>query len=134
MDASHLACRYVGFAGIGPTVIDMDAAPPDVAETGSHRLSTAPDHITEILAGLIRQTPCRLRPQAPCHSDPENCRTAERRQAQQIADQIWAEAAHAGAVWAMSRQPASIKLDLDGDDPRVREFIADLSTRETRPR
>lgn len=78
---------------------DASTLPGDYAET----LTRAPHHITTLLLGLIRQ-PARI-PGGPPPGTPEYA-GVQHDQAREVADRIWAEAAHAGAVWGMSRAQA----------------------------
>ncbi len=82
--------------------------PPPADQPGTYAdLRTAPPHITAIVLGLMRQ-PTR----APWGPPPGTAEHAERErgQAQQVADRIWAEAAHTGAVWGLADAPARIEV------------------------
>lgn len=80
------------------------AALPD----GYEKLRTAPDHVVDQIFALM--------PQGPDPADVARAR-ARRAEARAYANQIWAEAAHAGAVWGMSRAPTKVKIDIGGVPP-----------------
>lgn len=90
----------------------MDPAPPDQPPTSDYTaLRKAPDHIAALILDLLRQP--RHGPASPAAAM-ANART-ELEQARNLADRIWAEAAHTGAVWGMSRNPEPIQIVLPAD-------------------
>lgn len=107
----------------------MDEPPPNTTLPQDYtQLQTAPDHITSMLYGLIKLQPCR-------HPEQHRCDTSEMQHAREVANRIWAEAAHAGAVWAMQRQPTKIEItNLDGTDLGSRiEHILKTDSAKGRP-
>ncbi len=82
------------------TVIGM--ASEHITLDGYQQLCTAPDHVIDMILALM---PC------PNPTDVERIR-ARRAEARAYANRIWAEAAHAGAVWGLARAPFKMEIDL----------------------
>lgn len=91
----------------------------------------APEHIVELVLGLIRQhsTGAGHRTVMP----PQHRAAAELEQARDHADRIWAEAAHAGAVWAMARERPVIHVNVHSGDDNQLSKLVDQQDRKATP-
>lgn len=80
-------------------MINMASEP--AARTDYDQLCTAPDHVVDMVLSLLRPA-----------TNPADVSQARARlgEARAWANRIWAEAAHAGAVWGLSRAPLKIQV------------------------
>jgi hypothetical protein len=104
------------------TVITMGQAAtgmPDSAED----LKTAPEHVVDLLLGMMRPYP--ERPDGPPHGSVDYARAA-RAEARIYADRIWAEAAHAGATYALAIARTRIQV-IEVTPPKMSELRACVS-------
>lgn len=86
---------------------------------GYAELHTAPDHVIDMILGLMPAAD-------PCNVPQVRSRRAE---AATYANRIWAEAAHAGAAWGISRAPAKMQIDLSGL-PALGDLMRDTAARQ----
>jgi hypothetical protein len=70
---------------------------------GYEKLRTAPDHVVDTILALM--------PAGPDPGGVDRAR-ARRAEARAYANRIWAEAAHVGAAWGISRAPLKLEIDL----------------------
>ncbi len=93
--------------------------PPNGTAGGDYAdLRTAPDHLVDLLASNL---PAPERWAGP----PDASAAAVRQTARLLADRIWSEAAHRGAVWGMSRASARIVVSSDELD-RLKDWPTEV--------